>query len=68
MVNDQEKPVDLYALKLDVTQFREVNGTTLAFAPLEGAEDAFAVRDLSNVDAGTIRVPGSALRKLGIAL
>ncbi|WP_327586800.1 hypothetical protein OHA25_07170 [Nonomuraea sp. NBC_00507] len=36
--------------------------------PIDDAEDAFAVRDRSNLDAGTLRLPGTALRKRGVAL
>ncbi|MFG6196887.1 hypothetical protein [Nonomuraea sp. JJY05] len=48
--------------------FAEVEGTTVAYAPTDGAEDALAVRDLSNLDAGTLRLPGAVLRELGVAI
>ncbi|MFI7701707.1 hypothetical protein [Nonomuraea sp. NPDC049480] len=68
MVNDRHKINDLYAHDLDEDLFAEVDGTTLAYAPIPDVEDAYAVRDMSNIDAGTIRQPGTALRKLGVVL
>ncbi|MEU6784641.1 hypothetical protein ABZ912_36055 [Nonomuraea angiospora] len=69
MANDHPKvEIDLYAHRLDESLFTEVAGTTVAYAPIDDADDAFAVRDLSNVDAGTLRLPGAALRKLGVAI
>lgn len=68
MVDDRPQADDLYAHDLDESLFAEVPGTTLAFAPINDHKDAFAVRDMSNVDAGTLRVPGTALRKLGISI
>ncbi|MFI6500526.1 hypothetical protein [Nonomuraea typhae] len=64
MHDDQsnETKTDLYALRLDESLFTDVEGTTLAFAPIDDAEDAFAVRDVSNLDVGTLRMPGNALR------
>lgn len=65
MVNDRnDKPqvIDLYALDLDENLFAEVDGTTLAYAPINDHKDTFALRDMSNLDAGT------ALRKLGVTI
>ncbi|MEV4117193.1 hypothetical protein, partial [Nonomuraea sp. NPDC049695] len=54
MVNDHDKKIviDLYTHRLDEQSFTEIEGTTVAYAPIDDAEDAFAVRDLSNLDAG----------------
>lgn len=68
MVDDKPQVTDLYALELDENLFAEVTGTTLAYAPINDHEDTYAVRDMSNLDAGTLRVPGTALRKLGVIL
>ncbi len=68
MANDRHKVNDLYAHDLDEDLFAEVDGTTLAYAPIPDVEDAFAVRDMSNIDAGTLCMPGAALRKLGVAI
>ncbi|MGP3920479.1 ATP-binding protein [Nonomuraea sp. 10N515B] len=67
-VNDHERINDLYEFELDESLFAEVDGTTVAYARIAEIEDAFAVRDMSNLDAGTLRLPGAALRKLGVAI
>lgn len=59
---------DLYALKLDESLFTEIPGTTLAFAPINDHDDAYAVRDVSNVDAGTLRLSTAAIHKLSLAI
>jgi hypothetical protein len=67
--NDQPQALDdLYALELDEALFAEIPGTTLAWAPVNDHTDAFAVRDVSNVDAGTLRLPAAAIHKLSLAI
>ncbi|NRQ39809.1 hypothetical protein HII36_49475 [Nonomuraea sp. NN258] len=67
-MKDRTQVDDLYAYDLDESLFGEVDGTTLAYAPINDHEDTFAVCDMSNPDAGTIRLPGAAWRKLGLAI
>ncbi|MBE1584367.1 hypothetical protein ACFPOI_30305 [Nonomuraea angiospora] len=70
MMNDHRKgiDIDLCALHVDESLFADVDGTTVACALIADAEDAFAARDMSNFGAGTLRLPGAALRKLGVAI
>lgn len=59
---------DLYALKLDETLFVEIPRTTLAYAPINDHDDVFAVRDMSNLDAGTLRLNAAAIHELSLAI
>ncbi|MFI6292689.1 DUF397 domain-containing protein [Nonomuraea sp. NPDC050790] len=68
--------VDLYANDLGPLAFRRVCGgnnnedgegeSCMEIAPLAGVDDAFALRDSKNPDAGTLRFTGDELRAAGL--
>lgn len=66
--NDRDTPLDLYALPLSEEAFVELKNTGLAYAEIPDAVDTFAIRDLSNLEAGTLRLPGEVLRLLGASI
>ncbi|MGW0806862.1 hypothetical protein [Nonomuraea sp. NPDC002799] len=64
MANDNKTDVpELYLADVDEDTFAQLEGTTISYAPIE-AGDAYALRDAANPDAGELRLPGDALRKL----
>ncbi|MEU5862169.1 MULTISPECIES: DUF397 domain-containing protein [unclassified Nonomuraea] len=67
---------DLYGGSLDGVPFTQLCGgnqqeehleTCVLIAPIPGIEDAYALRDSKNPDAGTLRFTGTELRAAGIA-
>ncbi len=65
---------DLYARDLAGVRFRRLCGgytgddgeACVELAPIPGSEDAFALRDSKNPDAGTLRFTGAELRAAGM--
>lgn len=67
---------DLYGGSLDEVPFSRLCGgdqqednleSCVLIAPIPGIEDAYALRDSKNPDAGTLRFTGAELRAAGIA-
>ncbi|MFI9592068.1 DUF397 domain-containing protein [Nonomuraea sp. NPDC052265] len=64
---------DLYGGSLDDVPFTQLCGgphqgeSCVLIAPIPGIEDAYALRDSKNPDAGTLRFTGTELRAAGIA-
>ncbi|MBB5079832.1 DUF397 domain-containing protein [Nonomuraea endophytica] len=68
--------VNLYANELGPLDFRRMCGgnnnedgegeSCVMIAALAGVDDAFALRDSKNPDAGTLRFTGSELRAAGL--
>ncbi|MET7336519.1 DUF397 domain-containing protein [Nonomuraea sp. NPDC005650] len=68
--------MDLYGSKLGDVSFTKICGgnqqeenmeSCVLIAPIPGVEDAYALRDSKNPDAGTLRFTGDELRAAGIA-
>ncbi|WP_327103718.1 DUF397 domain-containing protein [Nonomuraea glycinis] len=67
--------MDLYSRPLGEVSFSRVCGgsqqegveSCVLIAPIPGLEDAFALRDAKNPDAGTLRFTGDELRAAGLA-
>jgi len=69
--------MDLYRLDANPAAFRRLCGgnqdedeqeTCMEIAPLNGADDAYALRDSKNPDAGTLRFTGAELRAAGMSI
>ncbi len=60
--------VGLYVFAVDQSSYIRVNDGPLEYAPINGVEDAFAIRDASNPDLPSLRFPGHELRKLGVRI
>ena len=68
--------MDLYAMNPAPLEFRRLCGgnnnedgegeSCVEIAPLAGENDAFALRDSKNPDAGTLRFTGAELRAAGL--
>ncbi|RSM95597.1 DUF397 domain-containing protein [Nonomuraea sp. WAC 01424] len=67
---------DLYGCNLDEVPFTKLCGgdrleehsdSCVLIARIPGIEDAYALRDSKNPDAGTLRFTGTELRAAGIA-
>jgi hypothetical protein len=67
---------DLYSTDLDEVPFSRLCGGgqqdedgegCVLIAPIPGIEDAFALRDSKNPDAGTLRFTGDELRAAGLS-
>lgn len=67
---------DLYGSSLDEVPFSRLCGgnqqeedleSYILIAPIPGIEDAYALRDSKNPDAGTLRFTGAELRAAGMA-
>ncbi|MFI6320070.1 DUF397 domain-containing protein [Nonomuraea sp. NPDC050556] len=68
--------MDLYAMESGPLEFHRLCGgnnnedgegeSCLEIAALQGADDAFALRDSKNLDAGTLRFTGHELRAAGL--
>ncbi|MEU8320285.1 DUF397 domain-containing protein [Nonomuraea sp. NPDC048881] len=67
---------DLYRGNLDDVPFTQLRGggppgdhveTCVLIAQIPGIDDAYALRDSKNPDAGTLRFTGTELRAAGIA-
>ncbi|MFI6706609.1 DUF397 domain-containing protein [Nonomuraea sp. NPDC050478] len=68
--------MDLYGCHLEGVSFSRACGgnqqeeemdTCVLIAPIPGVEDAYAVRDSKNPDAGTLRFTGDELRAAGLS-
>ncbi|WP_327589057.1 DUF397 domain-containing protein [Nonomuraea sp. NBC_00507] len=66
---------DLYGQPLGEVPFTKLCGgnqreedmeSCVLIAPIPGVEDAYAVRDSKNPDAGTLRFTGAELRAAGV--
>lgn len=68
--------MDLYGSRLGEVSFSRLCGgdqpeegaeSCVLIAPIPGLEDAFALRDAKNPDAGTLRFTGDELRAAGLS-
>jgi Domain of unknown function (DUF397) len=68
---------DLYGQQLGDVPYTRVCGgnqqneegeSCVEIAPIPGIEDAYALRDSKNPDAGTLRFYGSELRSAGVTI
>ncbi|MGW0483060.1 DUF397 domain-containing protein [Nonomuraea sp. NPDC003214] len=69
--------MDLYGKPLGEVPFTKMCGgnqqeeemdTCVLIAPIPGADDAYALRDSKNPDAGTLRFTGDELRAAGLTM
>lgn len=60
--------IDLYTKKVDEDSYKKIEDGDLEYAPIIGADDAFAVRDSSQPHMPSLRFHGADLRKIGIAI